>query len=136
MRGLQQPNAKQLSLADLEWMVLPALQSNQFAVAQAQSKTNGIVAPIAFALWASVSDDVDQRLAANLTAPIRLAPPEWTSGSTIWLVEAFGDRQAISTILANLREKQWKGRVVKLRARDGEGKPVVQAISAPEARAS
>ena len=129
---MQQPNGKHHSLADLEWMVVPALQSNQYAVAQAQSKTNGFVAPVAFVLWASVSEDVDQRLMANINAPIRLAPAEWTSGNIVWLVEAFGDRAAINSMIGTLREKQWKDRLVKLRSRDNEGKPAIQAITAPQ----
>ena len=37
---------KAKTLADLEWFVLPAVGSGQFAVAEAHSKTNGILSPV------------------------------------------------------------------------------------------
>ena len=133
---MRQPNGKHQSLADLEWMVIPALLSNQFAIAQQQSKDQGFVAPVAFVLWASVSPDVDKRLASSLTGPLRLSPEEWSSGDIIWLIEAFGDRQAVSAIMQGLRNARWNGRTVKMRARDAEGKPSVQALEIAAARAS
>jgi cytolysin-activating lysine-acyltransferase len=74
---MRSPQHKQHSLADLEWLVLPAVLSGQFRVAQAQQ--SGIAVPVGVALWASVSTAVDQRL-SDLSAPWRLQPDEWRSG--------------------------------------------------------
>lgn len=52
---------KQHSLADLEWLLLPAVLSGQFRIAHAQAQPNGPHSPVAAALWASVSSEVDQR---------------------------------------------------------------------------
>ena len=41
-----------------------------------EAKVNGRQAPVAVALWASVSEDVDKRLSENLTTPIKLRPDE------------------------------------------------------------
>ena len=88
---MRSPQHKHLALADLEWLVLPALTTGQFAVANVQAKEGGASVPAALVLWASVSPEVDQKLSSNLTAPMRLRPDEWKSGEILWLIEAVGD---------------------------------------------
>src|SRR4029079_4132083 len=90
---------KHLALTDLEWLVVPALTAGQFAVANMKSKEGGPSVPAAVVLWASVSPEVDQRLSANLSAPIRLRPDEWKSGDILWLIEAVGDGRLLSNFL-------------------------------------
>ena len=51
---------KHYALSDLEWLVLPPMHLGQCAVMEAT--VNGRQAPVAVALWASVSDEVDKRL--------------------------------------------------------------------------
>lgn len=115
-------------IADIEWLVIPAIASGQFSIVDAQSKSIGFTQPVGLVLWARVSPEVDQRLSSNLTQPIRLKPQEWASGDILWLVEAVGDNRVMGTMLKTLSEKEWKGRRVKLRARDENGKPVVRTI--------
>src|SRR5262249_50333136 len=81
------PRHKHFSLADLEWLVVPALTSGQYAVAEAKIKDR-LSVPAAAVLWASVSPEVDKRLSEALNSPIRLQPAEWKSGDILWLVEA------------------------------------------------
>ena len=57
---MRSPQHKHYSLADLVWLVLPAMLSGQFRIAQAQQA--GAVAPVGVVLWAQVSADVDRRL--------------------------------------------------------------------------
>jgi len=112
---------KHLALTDLEWLVVPPLTAGQFAVANMQSQEGGPSVPAAVVLWASVSPEVDQRLSANLSAPIRLRPDEWKSGDILWLIEAVGDGRLLSNFLKQLQEKAFKNREVKVRVgRDGE----------------
>jgi hemolysin-activating ACP:hemolysin acyltransferase len=68
-------------LADLEWLVLPAVLSKQVSVVQAQQ--SGVPVPVGVAIWASVSTAVDQRL-SDLSAPLRLQSDEWRSGDIPW----------------------------------------------------
>lgn len=75
----QCPVHKTLFIADLEWSVMPALLFEQFRIFYANGQPAGLV------LWASVSDETDQRLSAG--GPIRLRPDEWKSGRNLWLVE-------------------------------------------------
>jgi len=112
---------KHLALTDLEWLLVPPLTAGQFAVANMQSKEGGPSVPAAVVLWASVSPEVDQRLSANLSAPIRLQPDEWKSGDILWLIEAVGDGRLLSNFLMNLQEKAFRDREVRVRVRrDGE----------------
>ena len=50
---MRSPQHKERPLADLEWLVLPAILSGQSRVAQAQQ--SGIAVPVGVALWASIS---------------------------------------------------------------------------------
>src|SRR5258705_6207118 len=63
---MHSPRYRHYTLGDLEWLVLPPLLTGQCSVAEAKSKDNGASVPVAVALWASVSADVDQRLTENL----------------------------------------------------------------------
>lgn len=102
-----------MTLADLEWLVLPAVATRQFSIAEATSKANGRRFPVAVALWASVSPEVDRRLSQGAAAPIRLSQGEWRSGEILWVVDTAGDPRVVSALLNGLKEKAWGGRVAR-----------------------
>jgi cytolysin-activating lysine-acyltransferase len=110
---------KHYSLADLEWLVLPAVLSGQYRIAQAQQ--SGVAAPVGVALWASVSADVDQRL-CDLSAPARLRPNEWRSGEIPWLMELVCDARIQQALLKDVGDTAFKGRGIKMRVRGADGK--------------
>jgi cytolysin-activating lysine-acyltransferase len=112
---------KQHSLADLEWMLLPAVLAGQFRIAHAQAQPSGPRTPVAAALWASVSSEVDQRL-SDLSNPLRLSPQEWRSGDILWLVDTVGDARVVPQLLKHLQETAFKGRDMKVRVRGEDGK--------------
>ncbi len=114
-----------LSLADVEALVVPAVMTGQFLVAEAQSKANGSVVPVAMALWASVSEDVDRRLSQNLDQPFRLAANEWKGGHIAWLVAVAGDQRLINPMLKKLQDTTLQGRPLKIRAKGKDGKEIV-----------
>ena len=86
-------------------------------VVNAKPQQEGPEIPVALALWASVSPEVDKRLSESLNAPIRLRPDEWKSGKTLWLVEVVGDPRVVPSLLKELNEKTFKDRQVKMRVR-------------------
>lgn len=108
-------------LSDLEWLAVPAVTTGQFALAEAQSKTNGMMAPVGLVLWASVSQVVDQRLRANLADGVKIAPDEWKSGDILWIVEAVGDPKILQAMLQRATQNEWKGRSINLRVRAPDG---------------
>lgn len=128
---------KHYSLADLEWLVAPAIAHGQFAKADAQHKTLGFTTPIAIVMWARVSPEVDERLSASLDQPIRLKPQDWKSGDIAWVVVAEGEQRAAAALLQQIKGKLFKDQVLKARVMGPNGKTVVAnlALQAPPAAA-
>lgn len=127
------PRHREHKLADIRWLVVPAIRTGQYSMATAQSKSNGYTAPVAAVLWASVSADVDKRIAADLSAPIRLAPREWKSGDILWLVDAIGDNRLVGELVKRLQTKEWEGRAVKARMVDAQKQVQIRTIEAQSA---
>jgi hemolysin-activating ACP:hemolysin acyltransferase len=127
---------RDLRISDLERFVLPAVRSRQFSIAQGQQSGTGLTVPLGFVLWASVSPEVDKKLAAALDKPFELTQPEWRSGDIIWIVEAVGEPAVTGNILKRLSETEWKGRTVKYRFRDQSGTVSVKALDASQAPAA
>lgn len=127
---MRSPQHRHLTLQAIEETVVPAVLTRQFYLTQAQSNDNGITAPIGVVLWASVSNDIDQRLCANLATPLRLTTNDWKSGEHLWLMEAIGEPKVVSAMLQQLQKSAWGGRTIKMRAKDSSGKIVVRSLTA------
>ncbi|MDN3518667.1 toxin-activating lysine-acyltransferase [Aquisalimonas lutea] len=82
-----------LFLADLEWLVMPPLMQSQYRLFYAEGQ------PIGAALWAFVSETVEQRLAAGG----RIAAGEWRGGDRVWLVELIAPYGQQDAMLEDLR---------------------------------
>ncbi len=119
------PAHKHYSLADIEWMVLPAVVPGQVYVAEAQHKEIGARVPVAVVLWARVSAETDQRLTASSGQKIRLRPDEWQSGGIRWIIDAAGDPQAIESALRQLAGTVFKDVPTRIVLADTQGQPSV-----------
>jgi hemolysin-activating ACP:hemolysin acyltransferase len=124
------PRFRALPLGEVQALVVPPLVSGQFLVAEARSKSKGVITPVATALWAKVSKEVDKRLSENLDKPIKLAPNEWTSGDIAWLVVVAGNAQVIAPLLKKFQETTLKGQPLKMRSKGKDGKAVVSTFQA------
>jgi len=67
---MRDPQFRNLRVVDLEWLVLPPIMAGQFRVGHAsrqpeagKAQRGGVAIPVAVALWARVSPQIDQRLA-------------------------------------------------------------------------
>lgn len=118
------------TIADLEWLVAPAIATGQYSLAQARVKATGEIRTIGVLLWASVSDAVDARLSAASDVGIRLTPDEWRSGDNVWIVEGIGERSVIARQIRQLRQSAWSGRPVKIKVRGQDGAPLVRQLPA------
>jgi len=112
---MRSPQLKKLPLSSLEEMVVPAIVTEQFMIAEARSKESGFLTPIAAVLWARVSEEIDQRLSENTGAPVMLDPKDWESGDIPWLIVALGDQRLIKTLMQRIQETALKGRTLKFR---------------------
>lgn len=103
------PRYRHLPLGELQPMVLEPLIRDRLAIAQPRAPEKPELADIAgFAIWASVSDEVDAKIREQITAgvwPVRLAPEDWTSGQINWLLDVIApDRKVAGLVLANFRQ--------------------------------
>ena len=122
------PSHKNYRLGDIRWLVVPALRTGQYAVATAQSKSQGFTAPVAAILWASVSPEVDTRLSSNLSNPIQLAPREWKSGDILWIIDAVGDKRLIGGLIGRMQTAEWKGKHIKVRVVDAQKRAKIHVV--------
>jgi cytolysin-activating lysine-acyltransferase len=97
------------TFADVQTLIMEPLIRERIVIASQRSE-NGASGPqatsiVAIAFWASVSDAVDANIRAQIASgvcPVRLRPDDWTSGTTIWLLDLVAPSKAIaSTMLAN-----------------------------------
>lgn len=133
---MRTPQFRSLPLSEIGTLVVPPLMSGQFLVAEAQSKSQGFITPVATALWAKVSKEVDKRLSENLDKPIQLAPNEWTSGEIAWLIVLAGNAQSLAPMIQQLQRATLKGQPLKMRAKDKDGKAVVTTFASQDPSAA
>jgi hemolysin-activating ACP:hemolysin acyltransferase len=132
---MRAPQFRTVPLGEVQALVLPPLMSGQYLVAEARSKTRGFISPVAVALWAKVSKEVDKRLSESLDKPIKLAPDDWKSGDIAWLIVLAGNPQAIAPVLKKFQETTLKGQPLKMRSRTKDGKTVVSTFQTRPAAA-
>jgi len=122
-------------LRDLEWLVMPAIATGQFVVADRRDETTGISVPAAAVLWAKVSAEVDARLCDTLERGIRLRPEEWASGPIPWLVEGCGESRAVGKLVRSVVERHFPVIGIKAIARAPDGTLGVRVLKKDEAAA-
>ncbi len=124
------PQLKEKPISTLEALVVPAVATGQFMIAETQAKEDGSITPVAAILWASVSDEVDGRLSARSDGPVTLAPKEWESGDIPWLILAVGDKRLVEALTQKAQETALKGRPLKSRVAAG-GDGSAPAVTTP-----
>jgi len=144
---MRDANFRNMRLADLEWLVLPPVMAGQFRLAQipmpqgrakgqeagkaqqgANAQEGGVLVPVAVALWARVSPEIDKGLSESLDKQVRLRPNQWASGDKVWLMAVAGDQRAVPKFLEQLAKTEFKGQDVKMRVRGPDDKVVVKAL--------
>ncbi|MEM7748595.1 MAG: toxin-activating lysine-acyltransferase [Pseudomonadota bacterium] len=130
------PQFKHCTLADMEWLVQPAMLSGQFSVAEFQSRSTGSAGPGGVVLWARVSDEVEAKLISSTEPVARLEPEEWTSGNKLWIMVTAGDRRILHPLLGRLMQTEWSGQTPKLRVRRQDGQMGVVSLNLSDADVS
>ncbi|GGH05240.1 hypothetical protein GCM10007420_22140 [Glycocaulis albus] len=100
----QSPIHKQLFIGDLEWFVMPAVLLEQFRI------FNGPQHPAAFALWARISEDTEQRLKDG---GYKLRPDEWRGGDRPWIIEVVAPFGGHEEILQDVAQHIFPGETFK-----------------------
>jgi cytolysin-activating lysine-acyltransferase len=125
---LSAPQYRHAFLSDLEWLVMPALATGQFSIAEARDQSTGFSVPVGFVTWALVGEETDRRLSADPGYPLRLRPADWRSGAIPWLVEAIGEQRAVSAMVKTVIEQQFSETGLKAVVRGADGRPKVQVL--------
>jgi len=108
----QSPLHKQFFISDLEWFVMTPALLQQFRIFYATDRPIGVV------LWASVSDEVAERLAQGTT---KLRPQDWKSGDKLWVVEVIAPFGGAEEMVKDLKEKVFPERPIHfLAVKDGK----------------
>ena len=118
----QSPIHKQLFIGDLEWFVMPAILLEQFRI------FSGPQHPVAFALWARVSEDTEQRLQAG---GYKLRPDEWRGGDRPWLIEIVAPFGGQDEILADISNSIFNGEPFKFHRVNEAGQREVAVFPLP-----
>jgi cytolysin-activating lysine-acyltransferase len=131
-----------MPLGDLEWLLVPPIVANQYALAKApaalpavpgaKSATplQGRVVPVAVAIWACVSDSIDKAMTENPGGHPKLRAADWTSGENVWIMTLAGNPKSFPKFLEQLAAREFKGKKVKMRVRDADGKVSVRTLPA------
>ena len=125
---MRSPGIQNLTLANLEWLLLPPMMLGQCRIAHSQATAGQGYLPIAMAVWARVSPDVDKRLSSNLDQPLQLKPAEWSTGDILWLIAVAGQPDAIPSFLEKLSKTDFAGKTVKMRVAGPDGKVVIKEL--------
>lgn len=111
----QSPLHKQFFISDLEWLVMTPALLKQFRLFYDKDKPVGVV------FWASVSEEVEARLAAGTS---RLRPQDWKSGERLWAVEVVAPFGGAEEMVKDLKAKVFAGRELKFLTVGKQGKEV------------
>jgi cytolysin-activating lysine-acyltransferase len=103
----QSPLHKQLFISDLEWLAMTPMMLQQFRLFYDQTKPVGVV------FWASVSEEVEARLAAGNA---RMRPQDWKSGDRLWVVEVIAPFGKGEEMVRDLKERVFGEKEMKMLA--------------------
>ncbi|KLE32298.1 toxin-activating lysine-acyltransferase [Aurantiacibacter gangjinensis] len=111
------PRYRSQTLGDLQHLVIEPLLRDRLAIAQARpregdegadSPAAGQQATAGIAIWASVSDEVAEKVRDQIKGgvfPTRLSAEDWASGENIWLLDLIApNRQLATAVLANFKQ--------------------------------
>lgn len=128
------PLHRAMQIADIEWLLMPALLKKQFYLFRDGDQ------PVGLALWAKCGSEAEKKLKGGMIEPAnRLTLEEWDSGNRVWLVDliapfASTENGQRSIMIADLISGPLKGiefRFHQVQAGTGERK--VQTVSADAA---
>lgn len=119
MAMMMVPRYRAQTLSDLNHLVLDPIMHDRIAIAYPGKAADANVPEniesdmSGFAIWASVSEEVDAKIReqiSNGVFPIRLKNADWNSGKINWLLDVVAqDQKTIASVIANFRKVAAEG---------------------------
>lgn len=126
----QSPAHRHIFISDLEWLVLPPLTKRQVRIWRRRTERGA--APVVYAAWAMVTEEVQQRL---MQGQNRLRPAEWDGGNIPWLIDLVAPYGGADAALNELVEQTFAGKTIKTLVPTPGGGYTVREVSARTATA-
>jgi cytolysin-activating lysine-acyltransferase len=127
----QSPLHRGLAIGDLEWLVMPALLTEQFYIFRDGDR------PVGLALWAATDATGEAKLQRGMIEPEnRLTLQEWSNGDRLWLVDLIApfsdaENKHVEIMMADLISKPLRDRAFSFHRTDPvTGKRTVQRVEA------
>lgn len=127
----QSPLHRAFAIADLEWLVMPALIHQQFYIFRDGDR------PVGLALWAKCGPEAEAKLERGMIEPEnRLSLEEWNNGPNIWLVDLIApfantENKHREVMIADLIAGPLAGKSFKFHQTDpATGQRTVQTVAA------
>jgi cytolysin-activating lysine-acyltransferase len=122
---------KSFFISDLEWLVMMPVMLQQFRIfydtgTPAEAGKPAVEGkPIGVVLWASVSETVAARLTEGGG---RMGPADWKSGEHLWVIEVIAPFGGAEAMVADLKEKAFPTREIKMLVQGVDGVRKVRAV--------
>lgn len=98
------PAHKHLFVADLEWLLFPALALGQCRLIRREGR------PFAFVSWAFLGEEAEERMRQG---QVKLRPADWRGGEAAWIIDVLAPFGGAEVALKEVRERVFAGRRVK-----------------------
>lgn len=118
---IRSPDHSAYSLADLEWLVVPALLNRQFLIVRSTTTDSAVPLPGAVVLWATVADDLDALFRANPGTRYQLTAAQRTGGTHVWLTDLVGHELLLREAVKRLASTTFAGRRVSFAQKGPDG---------------
>jgi cytolysin-activating lysine-acyltransferase len=108
-------------LADLEWLVRPALRNQQYRLFRRDGEV------FAFVSWGLLSEEAEARFIATH----RIAPLDWRSGARPWLIDLVAPHGGAQLVFDELNRKVFPGQAYRYLRSGAKGPEIEVARGDP-----
>jgi cytolysin-activating lysine-acyltransferase len=147
MAMMMLPRYRNHTLGDLQHLVLEPIIRDRIAIAYPGNSDKTALSDITgLAIWASVSEEVDERIREQIKAgvfPVRLKAEDWTSGDINWLLDVIApDQKTAASVIANFKQVVKEGSlrlhpiIIKLVDEEALKKMGAEKMGGPDTKAA
>ncbi len=118
---IRSPEHNGYAVADLEWMLMPAVINKQFLIIRGPVAGTEAPLPVGALIWAALSPDLFNQMKQTPGQRLKLTREERISGTDIWITDTIGDPRVWNNGLQHLRSGELAGRKIGMVVKDSDG---------------